>query len=75
MMQQAYVVGVDTHTVAHGAPVRMLYVAVEDTPEQALAAVRAKVSATCAIDERVAGTLSHETVLKLGLRPRQVRHL
>ena len=75
MIHEAYVVGVDTHVVMHGAPVRMLYVVMEETPEKAIEAVRAKVSATCEVDKRVAGTLTHDTVRKLGLQPGHVRHL
>ncbi len=75
MIQEAYVVGVNTRLVMHGAPVRMLYVVMEESPEKAVEAVRAKMSATCEVDERVAGTLTHDTIRKLGLRPGHVRHL
>jgi hypothetical protein len=75
MLAEAYVVGVTTQLVEHGTPVRILFVALGETPEGAIEAVRAKVSTTCAVDKHVAGTLSHETARKLGLRPGQVRQL
>jgi hypothetical protein len=75
MMREEYVIGVDTHLVVHGATLRMLYVVLEEAPETAIQAVRAKVSATCAVDERPAGTLTHDSIRKLGLRPGQVRQL
>ena len=75
MTREAYVVGVDTHLVRHGSPVRMLYVVLEETPENAIEAVRAKVSATCAVDALPAGTLTHDSIRKLGLQPGRVRQL
>jgi hypothetical protein len=53
----------------------MLYVVLEETPENAIEAVRAKVSATCAVDALPAGTLTHDSIRKLGLQPGRVRQL
>jgi hypothetical protein len=76
MTREAYVVGVDTHLVRHGSSsVRMLYVVLEETPENAIEAVRAKVSATCAVDAQPAGTLTHDSIRKLRLQPGRVRQL
>ncbi len=75
MTVEAYVVGVSTHIVEHGVPTRMLFAVIEETPESALEAVRAKVSATFTVDKDVTGKLSHDTVRRLGLHPGQVRQL
>ena len=75
MIAEAYVVGVSTHIMEHGLPTRLLYAVVEETPENAVEAVRAKVSATFLVDKQITGKLSHETVRKLGLHRGQVRQL
>jgi Xaa-Pro aminopeptidase len=73
-MEEAFVVGVTTEVGVMDDRARALWAVVTDTPEQAVRAVRDRVSPGSEVDG-VVGKLSSETTKKLGLPPGQARHL
>jgi hypothetical protein len=73
-MMQAFVVAVTTEIAVMGERARALWVARTDSPEHAIEAVRKNVSSGCQVHD-VVGTLSDETVQRLGLQPGQAKHL
>jgi hypothetical protein len=70
-MAQAFVIASTTDAETVGDPPRGLWVVLADTPHLAVEAARAS---GCKVD-RIVGTLSEETVERLGLQPDQPRRL
>ena len=70
-MAQAFVIASTTDAQTTGDPPRALWVVLADTPHLAVEAARAS---GCKVD-RIVGTLSEETVERLGIQPDQPRRL
>jgi hypothetical protein len=70
-MAQAFVIASTTDAETVGDLPRGLWVVLADTPHLAVEAARAS---GCKVD-RIVGTLSEETVERLGLQPDQPRRL
>jgi hypothetical protein len=70
-MAQAFVIASTTDPEIAGDPPRVLWVVLADTPHLAVEAARA---GGCKVD-RIVGTLSEETVERLGLQPDQPRRI
>ena len=70
-MAQAFVIASATDAKIAGDPPRALWVVLADTPHLAVEAARAS---ACEVD-RIVGTLSEETVERLGVQPGQPRRL
>ena len=70
-MAQAFVIASTTDAETAGDPPRGLWVVLADTPHLAVEAARAS---GCKVD-RIVGTLSEETVERLGLQPDQPRRI
>jgi hypothetical protein len=70
-MAQAFVIATSTDAEIGGDPARALWVVLADTPHLAVEAARAS---GCKVD-RIVGTLSEDTVERLGIQPGQARRL
>jgi hypothetical protein len=70
-MAQAFVIATTTDAEIAGDPPRAVWVVLADTPYLAVEAARAS---GCKVD-RIVGTLSEETVERLGIQPGQARRL
>jgi hypothetical protein len=70
-MAQAFVIATTTDAETAGDPPRALWAVLADTPHLAVEAARAS---GCEVD-RIVGTLSEETVERLGIQPGQPRRL
>ena len=70
-MAQAFVIASTTDAQTTGDPPRALWVVLADTPHLAVEAARAS---GCKVD-RIVGTLSEETVERLGIQAGQPRRL
>jgi hypothetical protein len=73
-MAQAFAVAVITEIPIMGERARSLWAVLTETPEQALEAVRRSVSPGCEVHD-VIGTLTGESVQRLGLEPGEAKHL
>jgi len=70
-MAQAFVIATTTDAETAGDPPRVLWAVLADTPHLAVEAARAS---GCEVD-RIVGTLSEETVERLGIQPGQPRRM
>ena len=70
-MAHAFVIAAITDAETPGDPPRALWVVLADTPHLAVEAAR---DSGCKVD-RIVGTLSEETVERLGIQPDQPRRL